>query len=263
MNNFFIVDTTLRDGEQTPGLSFSLKQKIEIARIMDAAEIFQIEAGVPAGGVTQIQAISEIKDNVTKAFVSSWNRLNEKDVETALRLNTDILHISVPASDIQIEYKLKTTKIKLTEELFKLAGIAAKEKFVTIGLEDASRADTEFLGELTKCAISAGAKRVRFSDTVGILHPSKATAAIGRLKNLCGSLEIHCHDDFGMAAANTFAAFNEGARYVNTTFCGLGERAGNCDIIKFMQAAREQSIFRQLGMAKGAQRKIKRVIYSK
>jgi homocitrate synthase NifV len=232
---FYIVDTTLRDGAQTPGLSLRRDEIIETAKDLDDAGVYQIEAGIPASGQEEIETIVLIKKSVKNALVSTWNRMKEEDVELALKCNADIVHISVPSSDLQIKVKLKSDRKSVHSKMLKCVKIAKEAgAAVTVGFEDAVRASPIFLRELANSAKEAGVLRIRYSDTVGIAFPSFVKQNMKFLKETAIDMESHFHNDLGMAAANSYEALKNGARYVNTTLCGLGERAGNCDLTQFL-----------------------------
>jgi homocitrate synthase NifV len=231
---FYIIDTTLRDGAQTPGLSFTCKETLEIARRLDKAGVYQIEAGVPASGRQECETISLIKENVENALISTWNRMKINDIELALKCKTDIIHISVPSSDLQIKVKLKSDRKAVHKTMIECIKAATQGALVTVGFEDAVRAAPVFLRELAQSAKEAGAARIRYCDTVGIAFPSFVKQNIKLLKEAEIDMESHFHDDLGMAAANSYEALKNGALYVNATLCGLGERAGNCDLAQFL-----------------------------
>lgn len=225
----YIVDTTLRDGEQAPGVAFSLQEKVIIARLLDRAGVCEIEAGIPAMGEVEQEAVRAIVKLGLKSRVTTWNRLLLADIRASLACGVENLHISAPVSETQIRYKLARTRQWVLDCLkAALCYATAYGCRVTVGAEDASRADYAFLLEFALLAQEMGAVRLRYCDTVGILDPFSTFDTISRLKNdLALEVEFHGHNDFGMATANTLAALRAGARYVDTTVGGLGERAGN------------------------------------
>lgn len=235
--NVKIVDTTLRDGEQKPGLALSMQDKIEIAKSIDKMGVYQIEAGIAAMGGEEKESLEKIVSLELKSKVSSWNRMNIKDIQHSIDCRVDIIHISVPTSDIQINSKLCKDKKWVVLNMEKSITFAKEKGFeVTIGFEDASRADIGFLIELSKTAASLEVKRVRYADTVGILYPRKIYNIIKELKQSVPiEIEIHTHNDFGMAIANSVAAVQAGAEFVDCTILGIGERAGNCDYLNFLK----------------------------
>jgi homocitrate synthase NifV len=224
-------DTTLRDGEQAPGVSFTQAEKIGIAWMLDAVGISEIEAGVPAAGPDERAVIKALVNLKTKARIVAWCRALIPDVEAALDCGVDTISISFPVSDILLEHKLCRSREWLIDQLGTVISYAKKREIshIYIGAEDASRADLKFLARLAGLAQHEGASRMRFADTLGILDPFSTYKRIKYLIDKVPGLEIeiHAHNDLGMATANTLAAIKAGAQAVSTTVCGLGERAGN------------------------------------
>jgi homocitrate synthase NifV len=237
---FYIVDTTLRDGEQKAGLEFSIEEKLKIAKDLDEQGIYQIEAGIPAMGNLEKECICRIIENRDKSLISTWNRLSKKDIDHSMECKPDIIHISVPTSDIQIYSKLKKDRDWIERNLLDCVYYTKSKGFnVTIGFEDASRTDINYLISLCKKIQGLGVDKVRDADTVGILTPSTVKSAITSLVNNTGmDIEIHCHNDFGMAIANSIEAVKYGAKYVNCTLDGIGERAGNCCLQSFIDVTK-------------------------
>jgi len=235
----YLVDTTLRDGEQSPGYALTKKQKVEIASMLDLAGVYQIEAGIPAICSYEKDTLCEIVQNKRNAKISVWSRLNEADMKHSFDCNPDIIHIGVPVSYVQIYTKLhknKTWILKTMEACVDLALCKGYE--VTIGFEDASRADPTFLMTLATSLKTMGVTRIRFADTVGVLSPTRTYNAIHDLIHFTGiEVEMHAHNDLGMAVANSLAAAKAGAKYIDTTILGIGERTGNCDFKKFISAS--------------------------
>lgn len=232
-----IIDTTLRDGEQKAGIAFSIEDKIEIAKMLDAAGVYQLEAGIPAMGGDEKKSVEKIAALGLNCKISSFNRMNIADINNSLDCGADIIHISVPASDIQIISNLKKDRQWVKDTMKEtILYTVRKGKNVTIGLEDASRADTDFIIQLCEIAAEAGVKRVRYADTVGILSPKRIFSEIKKIKESVSiDIEMHAHNDLGMSIANTLAAYEAGVRYVDCTVKGIGERAGNCDFIKLVK----------------------------
>lgn len=237
--NIYIVDTTLRDGEQRAGFAFSSKDKQRCAEIMHEIGIYQIEAGIPAMGRQEKNAILSIVQNKKRSLISTWNRMNIRDIEHSFDCFPDIIHISVPVSDIQIYYKLKMDRDLVEKRMLHCIYYAQSKGFeVTIGFEDASRADEKFLKYLSKVAFTMGIKRIRYADTVGISYPSKVRNDVSAMIESCDiDIEIHAHDDLGMAVANSLEAAQSGAKFIDTTFFGIGERAGNCNFSRYILIA--------------------------
>ena len=228
-NASLLVDTTLRDGEQTAGVVFSNREKLRIAKILDNLGIHQIEAGIPVMGGDEKQVISEIASYGLQASIMAWNRANIEDVKQSLECGVDSVAISISTSDIHINHKLRTTREWVLENMTKAVAYAKQEGvYVSVNAEDASRSDLDFLIKFGREAKAAGADRLRFCDTVGVLDPFKTYEMISRLIEAIGmDVEMHTHNDFGMATANALAGVKAGARFVGVTVNGLGERAGN------------------------------------
>jgi homocitrate synthase NifV len=238
LNEVIIVDTTLRDGEQAAGIAFTRSEKVTIARLLDLAGVSQIEAGIPAMGVEEQAALRSIVDLNLKAEILAWNRLNLEDIKASLRCGIKFVHISGPVSDIQIELKLRKTRGWVIENLKRAIAFAIGNGCrVSVGAEDSSRADVEFLHLFAQTAVKEGAERLRFADTLGILDPFGTKASIKSLRQAVGvEIEIHAHNDFGMATANSLAAVLGGAKFISTTVNGIGERAGNAAMEEVVMA---------------------------
>ena len=229
MNNPYFIDTTLRDGEQSPGVVFSLQEKIRIAAMLNGAGVPEIEIGTPAMGDTEIQDIRTICDMGFKFKTLSWCRATKNDIRSASRAGTNGVHISFPVSNLLMNAMGKNPAwvIQQLKELIDFA--SPMFGYVTIGAQDASRAESSFLKEFVCAASALGASRVRLADTVGLLNPVSTFEMVSSIRSVEKylPLEIHAHNDLGMATANTLAAFMAGATSLSTTINGLGERAGN------------------------------------
>lgn len=233
-----IVDTTLRDGEQKAGIALGVNEKVEIAKSISALDVYQLEVGVPAMGGEEKKSIEKIAQLGLLCKIAAWNRMSVEDIKHSIDCNVDIIHISVPTSDIQIKSKLGKDRNWVLSQMTRAIYFAKEKGYeVNIGFEDASRASMDFLIELSQHASCLDVKTIRYADTVGILYPRKTFEIISHLKqNTDMSIEIHSHNDFGMAISNSIAAVKAGAEYVDCTFGGIGERAGNCDLIKFLNS---------------------------
>lgn len=229
MNSPYFIDTTLRDGEQSPGVVFSLPEKIRIAALLNGAGVPEIEIGTPAIGEKEIQDIRTIVDMGFDFKTLSWCRATKNDIRSALLAGTNGVHISFPVSVLLMNVMGKSTTW-VFQQLKELIDFASPMfDYVTIGAQDASRAESGFLREFVCAASAFGASRVRLADTVGLLNPMSTFEMVTSVRSVEKNLplEIHAHNDLGMATANTVAAFMAGATCLSTTINGLGERAGN------------------------------------
>jgi len=253
----YVDDTTLRDGEQTAGVVFANDEKIHIAKMLDLVGVHQIEAGIPAMGGDEKQAIKEIASLGLKASVMGWNRAVISDVKHSLECGVDAVALSISSSDIHIKHKLAKDRKWVLDSIRDSVKFAKdNDLYVSVNAEDASRSDPEFLVEFAATAKQAGADRLRYCDTVGILDPLQFYKRIKALKEQVEiDIEVHTHNDFGMATANSIAGLEAGANYVNTTVNGLGERAGNSSMEELVMALRynknlelniQTSLFREL-----------------
>lgn len=233
-----IVDTTLRDGEQTAGIVFRPEEKLQIAKLLDKAGIYQIEVGVPAMGGDEQETVKKIVNAKLHASIMTWNRVVISDIDASIACGVDAVAISVPTSDIHIEHKLRKDRKWVLENIARAVDYAKSHGlYVSTNAEDASRTELEFLVECIKTARDAGADRFRFCDTVGMLDPYETYRRIRVLLDIVGlPIEMHTHNDFGMATANALAGVRAGATFVGVTVNGLGERAGNAPLEEVVMA---------------------------
>ena len=227
-----INDTTLRDGEQTAGVSFTADERMAIARALDAAGVAELEVGVPAMGPEEQEEIRAITRLGLRAKTIAWCRMREDDLAAAVATGVRMVNMSISVSDQQIVHKLGRDRAWVLMQVSRMVSLARHHGLeVAVGGEDSSRADPDFLPRVIEVAERAGAQRFRFADTLGILDPFRTHDIFARLRALTSlELEIHAHDDLGLATANSLAALRAGATHVNTTVNGLGERAGNAPL---------------------------------
>ncbi|WP_300606719.1 (R)-citramalate synthase [Methanohalophilus sp.] len=227
--NIRFLDTTLRDGEQTPGVALNTEEKLAIARKLDELGIPIIEAGSAITSEGEREAIKAVVSEGLDAEICSYCRIMQQDVDYALECDVDSIHLVAPVSDLHINVKLKKDREKVIEMAVNTTEYAKEHGLIVeISGEDASRADFDFLKSFYQRVIEAGADRACYCDTVGLLVPEKTTEIFGALADFCKvPLSVHCHDDFGLSVANTIAALRAGAREAHCTINGIGERAGN------------------------------------
>lgn len=234
----YIDDTTLRDGEQTAGVVFANEEKIHIARMLARVGVDQIEVGIPAMGGDEKETIKRIVGLELPTSILAWNRAVISDVKHSLDCGVDAVAVSISASDIHIEHKLKRDRQWVLDSVRRSVEFAKKHGlYVSVNAEDASRAAPDFLVQFANAAKEAGGDRLRYCDTVGILDPLEMYQRIKDLMEAVAiPIEMHTHNDFGMATANAIAGLEAGATYVNTTVNGLGERAGNAPLEELVMA---------------------------
>lgn len=225
-----VDDTTLRDGEQTAGVVFSRREKLAIARMLDSIGVQEIECGIPAMGRDEQAGIKALVDLGLNARLITWNRALIPEIKASIDCGVPAVDISLSVSDQMIAHKLRKDREAVREQLKVALGFAKQHGlYVSVGGEDASRADLAFLVELMEITRAMGGDRFRFCDTLGIMDPFAMFDKVSFLRRAVPGLdiEVHTHNDLGMATANAIAGIRAGARFVNTTINGLGERAGN------------------------------------
>jgi 2-isopropylmalate synthase len=233
-----IFDTTLRDGEQTPGVSITPEQKVQIAIKLDKLGIDTIEAGFPIVSNGEMQAIKRINKEGLNAEICGLARTINSDIDSALRCDLKYIHTFIATSDIHLKYKLKMTRDQVLEKAVSAVEYAKKHGMhVEFSAEDATRSDRFFLFNVFKAVANAGADRVDLPDTVGYATPQYITELVKEVKkSISIPISMHCHDDFGLAVANSIAGINAGASCAHVTINGLGERAGNASLEEFVMS---------------------------
>lgn len=233
-----MVDTTLRDGEQSPGVVFSPSDKIKLALFLDSIGIYEIEAGIYDTGTEGCNYISEIINRRKHAKISVWSRLKPGDVEESARQRPDLIHVGTPVSYAQIYNKIGKNKKWIEKTLLECIQVSKDYNIpITVGMEDASRADVAFLLSLIRLMKKQGVEVIRLADTVGVLFPKRARELVSEIRQTGIQIEIHEHNDFGMAVANSIVMALAGADMVDGTLLGIGERAGNCNLFEFVHGA--------------------------
>ncbi|OPX67848.1 MAG: 2-isopropylmalate synthase [Methanoregulaceae archaeon PtaB.Bin056] len=227
-----VFDTTLRDGEQTPGISFKFEQKLEIARQLSSIGVHAIEAGFPASSQGEMETVKAIADLGLESIVCGLARSRKEDVDACLDCGVDMVHVFIPTSEVQRVHTIK----KSCEEVLEITGeivsyVRDHCDLCMFSAMDATRTDLDYLVQVFRTAADAGATILNVPDTVGVYTPTAMKALISHLAaEIRCPLDVHCHNDFGLAVANTITAVEAGASQVQVTVNGLGERAGNADL---------------------------------
>lgn len=250
-----LIDSTLREGEQTPGVYFSHDDRIRIADLLLRTGIEEIELGIVTAGnqelkrlITQVRSRRDNSGQTTR--LALWCRCREADLSFAAKLQPDVLSLSLPVSDLHIRKKCaRSRKWVLKRATISIGrALEAGIPYVSLGLEDAGRADPDFIAQVVETAGRAKAHRIRFADTVGLLTPMEICSHMKNLKEITDlEIGLHAHNDFGMATANTISALQQGADWADVTVLGLGERAGNArleEVAGFLSLRKNPSRYR-------------------
>src|SRR5271165_1139956 len=237
-NRVWIFDTTLRDGEQSPGCSMTVPEKLRMAEKLALLGVDILEAGFPIASQGDFEAVTAVSREFPWAQVAALARCCTLDVERAARsleaAKRPRIHTFIATSDIHLKYKLKKSRQQVLNEA--AAAVELARSFVDdveFSAEDGARTDPDYLEEVSKAVVAAGARTVNIPDTVGYSTPDEYAEIIGRIVKALGDtaiVSVHCHDDLGLAVANSLAAVKAGARQIECTINGIGERAGNCSL---------------------------------
>jgi 2-isopropylmalate synthase len=240
----YIFDTTLRDGEQSPGCSMTVPEKLRMAAKLVELGVDILEAGFPIASEGDSEAVDAISREFPWANVAALARANHPDVEAAAKAlkhaRRPRIHTFIATSDIHLKYKLKKSRAQVLDEA--CAAVAQARSYVDdveFSAEDATRTDWDYLEEISRAVVAAGARTVNLPDTVGYSVPDEYAAMIGRMVESLGDsavVSVHCHDDLGMAVANSLAALHAGARQIECCVNGIGERAGNAALEELVMA---------------------------
>ncbi len=241
-NRVWIFDTTLRDGEQSPGCSMTVPEKLSIARKLVELGVDVMEAGFPIASEGDFEAVDAISREFPWVQVAALARATTGDVERAAQslrsAKRPRLHTFIATSDIHLKYKLKRSREQVLDSAVAAVELARQYvEDVEFSAEDGARTDPEYLIQISRAVVAAGARTVNIPDTVGYSTPDEYGALIGRVVEALGDsavVSVHCHDDLGLAVANSLAAVQAGARQVECTMNGVGERAGNCSLEEFV-----------------------------
>src|SRR5882724_9635170 len=234
----YIFDTTLRDGEQSPGCSMTVPEKIRMAGKLVELGVDILEAGVPIASEGDYEAVTAVSKEFPSAQVAALARCCTLDVERAAgalsHARKPRIHLVIATSEIHLKHKLKKTQQQVLDEAVAAVELARRHvDDAEFSAEDGARTEPEFLEKVSKAVVAAGARTVNIADTVGYATPKEYGVLIGRIVKALGNSAIvsaHCHDDLGLAVANSLAAVEAGARQIECTINGIGERAGNCSL---------------------------------
>jgi homocitrate synthase NifV len=243
LEELWLIDTTLRDGEQAPGVVFSPEEKLRIAEMLDAVGVDEIEAGTAAMGTTERETIRQIVARNLQARISVWCRARRDDIEAAIDTGAKAVHIAFPVSEIQLAAMGKSRQW-IEQELPAMVLLARQHfTFVSVGAQDAGRCEEHYMESFAQSICNLGVARLRLADTVGVLTPLDTHRLITAIKGRFPKLQIdfHAHNDLGMATANAVTACQTAAGALSVTVNGLGERAGNAALEEVLMALTRQA----------------------
>jgi 2-isopropylmalate synthase len=243
-NRVYIFDTTLRDGEQSPGCSMTVPEKLRLARKLVELGVDILEAGFPIASDGDYEAVEAVSREFSWVQVAALARANRPDVERAAdalkHARRPRIHTFIATSEIHLNYKLKKSQQQVLDEAVTAVELARQyTDDVEFSAEDATRTDFDYLEQISRAVVAAGARTVNLPDTVGYSVPEEYAALIGRMVRVLGDsaiVSVHCHDDLGLATANSIAAVQAGARQIECTINGIGERAGNAALEEIVMA---------------------------
>jgi len=247
----YIFDTTLRDGEQSPGCSMTVPEKLRLAAKLVELGVDILEAGFPIASDGDFEAVRRVSQEFPWVQVAALSRATKMDVERAAaaldKAKRPRIHTFIATSDIHLQYKLKKSREQVLEDAVRSVELARKYvDDVEFSAEDATRTDLGYLEQISRAVVAAGARTVNLPDTVGFSVPEDYAERIGHIVKVLGDsavVSVHCHDDLGLAVANSLAAVKAGARQVECTINGIGERAGNCSLEEIVMVMKTRNDF--------------------
>ena len=235
-----VFDTTLRDGDQMPGIELDLEEKLYVARLLDGLRVDVIEAGFPASSRIDFETVRRVRREAQYSRVAGLARANPRDVDAAAEAEADIIHVFIATSDVHMRHKLRMSREEVVaaaaEAVERARSYGAEALF---SAEDATRSDPSFLVEVYRAAVEAGARYINIPDTVGTATPWRMESLVSLVRRALPGwvrIDVHCHNDFGLAVANTLAGVKGGADGVQVTVNGFGERGGNAALEEVVAA---------------------------
>lgn len=240
-SDIILEDTTLRDGEQAPGIALDPAKKLRVFDALLGAGVKWLEAGIPAMGGAEVRALAQMLERKDEATLVGWNRGVRSDLETTLKMGFRAVHIGLPTSDVHLKHSVgKDRSWLLNAARDIIAQAKDQDVFVSISAEDVGRTEISFLQEYAACVTEAGADRLRLSDTIGMLDDEGYAARVRAVAESSSiDTQCHCHNDYGLAVSNTLAGLKAGARYFHVCVNAMGERAGMPDFAQMVMALRD------------------------